>query len=210
MKKTVLLVLTLAFALFVFTACGQTQSASSESERTFDPSQAKIMGDVFPYAGEGETQSAYSETEYVLVFTVDDTYYRAVAKMPEDVSKDVWAIDFEDEEKDQKIQDLISPLEIDSLENLTEQMPKQEELDELIGKTGQELFDDGWTYWSYDLESMEAGLNHGAYAFTVAFEYDGEQMENTDDFDFYEEFKDLKVKSVTLSGLGDAANPEME
>ena len=34
-------------------------------------------------------------------------------------------------------------------------------------------------------------------------------MRNSD-FDFYEEFKDLKVKSVTFTGLGDAANPDTE
>ena len=58
---------------------------------------------------------------------------------------------------------------------------------------------------SYNLEDMEAGLYHGPFSFNVKFAYDGEQMENTDDFDFYEEFKDLKVSSVTYEGLGDAS-----
>ena len=42
----------------------------------------------------------------------------------------------------------------------------------------------------------------------VKFAYDGEPMENTDDFDFYEAFKDLEVLSVTYDGLGDATNLE--
>ena len=86
----------------------------------------------------------------------------------------------------------------------------QEELDKNVGKTGQELFDDGWTYWYYNLEDMEAGLYYKDFAYTVRFEYDGEPMVNSDDFDFYEEFKDLKVSSVTFDGLGDAAVLEEE
>ena len=111
---------------------------------------------------------------------------------------------------DAAVEKLLAPLEVTSLTNLSEQIPPQEELDKLVGKTGQELFDDGWTYWFYDLDEMKAGLNSGLFAYEVLFDYDGEPMENTDDFDFYEEFKDLKVKSVTFTGLGDAANPDTE
>ena len=34
----------------------------------------------------------------------------------------------------------------------------------------------------------------------------GEPLENDDDFDFYENFKDLKIRSVTYEGLGDATD----
>ena len=174
----------------------------------FDPSQVKVLGDVFPYAGEGDLQEAYTETQYVIVFTEDDNYYRVYADLPKDVSEAIWAIDFDDEDKDQKIRDLISPLEISKLENLTEQIPPQEELDKLVGKTGQELFDDGWEYWYYDLDEMEAGLNYGPFSYTGLVDYDGPKMKNSDDFDFYAEFKDLTVKSVAFEGIGDATDLE--
>ena len=51
-------------------------------------------------------------------------------------------------------------------------------------------------------------MNHGAFAYTVKFEYKGKQMQNTDDFDFYDKFKNLKVSSVKFEGLGDATNLE--
>ena len=121
-------------------------------------------------------------------------------------SEAVWAIEFDDEDKDQKVRDLVSPLEVARLENLTEQIPSQEELDKLVGKTGQDLFDDGWDYYYYNLDEMEAGLNHGPFAYIVKFAYEGEPMVNSDDFDFYEAFKDLPVTSVTYDGIGDAAN----
>ena len=203
MKKIAALVLTIAVALFVFTACGESGNNGSGAAGDFDPSQLKTLGDVFARADEDEYQEAYSETDYIFAFVVDGVYYRAVAEMPKDVSDAVWAIE-PGENSIQKVRDLVSPLEVAYVENLSEQIPGQEELDKLIGKTGQDLFDDGWTYWYYDLDDMEAGLNHGAFAYTVLFAYDGEQMENTDDFDFYEAFNDLPVASVTFAGLGDA------
>ena len=211
-RKLVLLIMVLA-AAFMITACGQ-ESGENGSEGTeagskaFDPAQVKTLGDLFAYENDGEHQEGFSEEKYVYVLEQDGVYYRAAVDLPEDVSEALWAIEFDDEDRDQKVRDLVSPLEIKNLENLNEQIPSQEELDKLVGKTGQDLFDDGWSQSGYDLEEMQAWMNHGPFAYVVKFEYDGEPMVNTDDFDFEKEFKDLKVKSVEYDGIGDAANPE--
>ena len=86
----------------------------------------------------------------------------------------------------------------------------QEELDKLVGKTGQYLMDEGWDYNYYNLVDMETGMTHKEFSYTVIFEYDGEPMENTDDFDFWENFKDLVIKSVKCDGIGDATYIEEE
>ena len=215
MKKIIILVCVITAAIFMLTACKKTEpvqngsSASSEnagstaasvSSGSFDPSAVKTMGDILPY-------EAYSEKQFVYVFEADGVYYRAKAALTKEAADMVWGEEY-DEERDQKVRELISKLEIDSIENLSEQVPTQEELDKLIGKTGQELFDDGWTDFGYDLSEMNANMYHGDFAYIVHFEYEGEQMVNTDDFDFYEAFKDLKVGSVKFDGLGNAANPE--
>ena len=220
MKKLSALFVTCVLFLALFTACspagkaeqgggsasGNAEQNSGSPSGAFDPSQVKTMGDVFAYAGEGDNQEAFSEEKYVYVLGIDGTYYRATADMPKDVSDQVWAVEFDDEDRDQKIKDLIAPLEVSSFENLSEQIPPQEELDKLVGKTGQELFDEDWDYSYYNLDDMHTSLYYGPFSYEVVFEYDGEPMENTDDFDFYEAFKDLKVSSVTFEGLGDAAN----
>ena len=219
MKRLFVLLLTVMLAAFMVTACGQSggsgEDASSDSAADsssaaadFDPSSVKTMGDFIAYAVDDNYQEAYTETQYVFAFDFGGTYYRAVADLPEDVSKALWEIEFDDADKDQKVRDLVAPLELASLENLSEGIPSQEELDKLVGKKGQELFDDGWSYNYYNLEEMEAGLDKGPYSYVVAFDYDGEQMENTDDFDFYEEFKDLTVKSITCEGVGNASYTE--
>lgn len=210
MKKILSMLLMTVLVLSLLAACGRAVPGGAASapadSGSFDPAAVKTMGDVFSYEDPEQQRESYSETYYVFVFQADGNWYRAVADLPQDVSETLWAIDFFDENRDQKIRDLISPLAVRSLENLSEQIPAQEELDGYVGKTGQILFDEGWTYWYYNLDDMEAGLYHGPFSYKALFEYDGEPMENTDDFDFYEEFKDLVILSVTCDGIGDAAN----
>ena len=170
MRKKLALILVIAMVLAVFAGCGSSGNGNgsgggeeSSAAVSFDPAQVKTMGDVFAAADEDNYQDLYTDTTYIYVFYVGDVCYRAVADMPADVSEAVWAIEFDDEDKDQKVRDLVSPLEVARLENLTEQIPSQEELDKLVGKTGQDLFDDGWDYYYYNLDEMEAGLNHGPF-----------------------------------------------
>lgn len=204
MKKLFSLGLALVVAIFVFTGCIKFGNSGTSK---FDPEQLKTMKDVFAYSNSENSKRGYTEKNYVFVFSVNGVYYRAVAELPEDISAAIWKIDFFDEEKNQKVKDLVSPLEV-KIENLSKQIPSQEELNKLVGKVGQELFDDGWTYWFYDLKNMTTGMNHGAFAYTVKFEYNGTQMQNTDDFDFYDKFKDLRVSSVKFEGLGNVTNLE--
>ena len=74
-----------------------------------------------------------------------------------------------------------------------------------IGKTGQDLENDGWTTgYGYNLESMEFFLEKGPFAYTVTFA-SGQTLTNSDDFDVFETIRPLVIKSVECTGLGDAA-----
>lgn len=210
MKKMLTFAITGLLAVSLLGGCGGGNSAAPDGGPENSPAaeavpvdQMKTMGDAFTYES---SQSAFSEGEYVYVFEADGVYYRAVAEMPADVSAAVWEIDFFDEARDEKIHALVAPLEISRLENLSEQILPQEELDGWVGKTGQDLLDDGWTNWGYNLESMEFWMYHGPFSYTVVFDYDGPQMENTDEFDWEEAVKPLTIQSVTFDSLGDAAN----
>ena len=210
MKRILSMLLTAVLVLAVLTACGKAPETANadpgSAPASFDPSHVKTMGDVFLYEDKDQPHEGFTEKHFVFVFQVDGNYYRAVAELPQDVSEAIWSIHFFEEDRDQKVKDLVSPLAVLSLENLTEQIPAQAQLDSYAGKTGQDLFDEGWTYWYYNLDEMEAGMNYGPFSYVVTFDYDGEPMVNSDDFDFYEEFKDLTVRSVRYEGLGDATD----
>ena len=98
-------------------------------------------------------------------------------------------------------------MKIAKIENLSDAVPTQEELDKLVGKTGEELLEDNWYSSGYDLDSMEFTMGHGLFLYTVTFEG---KVEVTDDFDENEAIKPLKVKSVVYYDLGDTTNLDVQ
>ncbi len=207
MKKTMALFLSLILILAVFSGCvkntdGETNPSVNSSA---DINSFKTIGDIIN-SGIDSIQSANTDRYYIYVFQAGQEYYRAVSNITPEISQSLFDLDFDDKNYDSKLNKIISPLEIDKLENLSDTVIPQEELDKLVGKTGEELINDGWNAgMGYNLETMEFYLNKGAFEYTVVF--DG-KLENSDDFDEEEAIKPLVVKSVTLNGIGDATNVE--
>ena len=91
------------------------------------------------------------------------------------------------------------------IENLSAQIPSQETLDALIGKTGEELLNDGWTCegWTFEgqnLNELVFHLNHGPFAYDVTFDGTEDLPEDFDEANL----NPLTVASITCSGIGDA------
>lgn len=234
MKKSISLAIISLLAIFSLVACSgtnnkvsqeanaktesetQTEAPTTEVVEVFVPDYSKFnldnmktMGDIFAFRfeeGQGNYQDSVTENKFIAVLNINNIYYRAIADITKDVSDTLMQCDFS--ERDSKIKELIYPLPIKTLENLNDKIPSQDELNKLIGKTGKELFDDGWTYMYFNVEDVSAGLYHGDYLFDVVFEYEGEPMKNSDDIDFYETYKDFKVKSIKYTDIGNATNVE--
>ena len=165
-------------------------------ETPVDLDQVTTLGQVLGLPDYG---SASYGKRYVYAFEQDDVIYRAVADFPEEIADAYYALDWDDEEYETKKRELIGQLEVLRIENLTESAPSQEEMDALVGKTVQELFDEGWYNSGWNFEDMVLYMNHGIYSFNLGFE-----TEITD----YSEFDDddlgpLVVTSVEYTGLGD-------
>ena len=207
MKKTMALILSLVLILAVFSGCAKNtdRETNPSVNSSADINSFKTIGDIIN-SGIDSIQSANTDRYYIYVFQAGQEYYRAVSNITPEISQSLFDLDFDDKNYDSKLNKIISPLEIDKLENLSDTVIPQEELDKLVGKTGEELINDGWNAgMGYNLETMEFYLNKGAFEYTVVF--DG-KLENSDDFDEEEAIKPLVVKSVTLNGIGDATNVE--
>ncbi len=211
MKKILALLCLTALILTALTACGSAgtgaqETAAPASAESVDPESFKVMEDVYALVEKTgcDHEESYSDTRYAYAFEANGSTYRVWVDLPQDVSEKLWAIDWSDT-KDQEVRELMGPMEFTGMENISEKIPSQQEMDALVGKKGGELFEEGWTYWYYNLEDMEAGLTHGPFNFMVRFAYDGEPMINSDDFDFYAEFEDLTVESVTFDSIDSAA-----
>ena len=138
--------------------------------------------------------------KYVYAFEQDGDYYQAVADMSQEAFDEVMSLDYMDKQYADKLKALISPLSVISIRNLSESEPTEEELASLVGKTGEELFSEGWSNSGWDLDSMTFFMNHGAYSYNMVME--GEVTKGIGEFE-EQDIKPLVVKSVTYEGIGD-------
>ena len=225
MKKALCILLALA-AVLLLAGCGKKQAAepapgapkadtphagsageAGSAEEAISPTAAidsfVTLADAFAAAEPDNYQAATYEDRYVYVFLFDDTYFRVTAPLSAEVYDRLSAIDiFADDAKEQESA-ILSPLAIETRENVTAMIPVQAELDRWVGKTGGDLLDDGWYITGYYLDEALFYMNSGMFEYTVTV--DG-KLTYTDDFDEYEAIRPLTVKSVVFTALGDATN----
>lgn len=208
MKKSIVSVLSLLIVLCLFAACGKKESndpTPTNNVPASDTLSVETIGEALALKGEGEFQSATLGKAYVVVFEKDGVYWRVIAELTPEQHDALFALDILDEDHETKEKELVSPLTVTKIENLNEKKLSDDDMTALVGKTGAELFDSGWTTgMGYDLESMEFYLEYAPFMYTVTFEKQ-EQLENTDDFDQEAAVASLKVVSVSFSGLGNSA-----
>lgn len=210
MKKVLSSVLTLVLVLAVFAGCSKnpadTNTPSGSSNASVD--SLKTIGDILALNLDGENQYATYGSKFIYVFETDGTVYRAITSVNETTEQALFDLDYADPDHDKKMADIVSPLEIETLENLSENILPQEELDKLVGKTGADLLSDGWKTGSgYNTDTMEFWLDYKAIQYTVVF--DGSVDSEAEDFDEEEAIKPLVIKSVTYTGFGDATDIEL-
>lgn len=164
----------------------------------------RTVGDLFKNVA--EQQSMTMDGIYVYAFELGGSWYRAVAEMPTETFDAYMALDFSDEQYDEKAQALLGDLAITRIEDLNQAVPTQEQLDALVGKTFGELLEDGWSFDGYNFEDMEFTGRHDISEYILVME--GEVKDRVDFTD--EDLADLKVVSAKYCGLGDLTNMDYE
>ena len=201
-KRLIAILLAAVCLCAMLAACGKTNGPGTPAADTLD---VKTIGDAMALAAEGTAQNATYENAFVYVFEKDGTYWRLTAALTEEQSAALWELDILDEDYDGKQKELVSPLAVTKCENLNEKKLTDDEMKALVGKTGEDLLNDGWiSGMGYNLDTMEFYLEKAPFSYTVVFEAQ-EKLENTDDFDEEEAIRPLKVVSVTFDGLGNTA-----
>ena len=174
-------------------------SSGFEGETVSDVNDAKTMGDVLGLPSYG---TASLNGYFVYAFELNGTLYRAVAPITQELSDQIFELDFDDPEYEEKYNALVAPLAIDHIDDLNAMMPPQEELDAYIGKTVGEMMDEGWEYgWGYNLDEKTISMSYGLFSYNVG--YEGELDNGNGEIELEEEdFRPLTVTSVAYEGLG--------
>lgn len=211
---------TLAFgmmlALGLLSACGGQQASSGSGSAadtpaasTVDASSWKTLGDALA-AKTDDVSSGWDDEYYIVAFKSGDSLFRVVAKSEEGIQDKTSELDFLADDYNDKLLEVIGGLEIVSVEDLTAEVPTQEQLDAMVGKTGQELLDDGWAFESYYMtggDETAATFTRGYVACNVTFDakVDTEKADSDVNGD---SLKDAKVTLAENAGVsGDATDP---
>lgn len=181
-SRTVATMLAMALAVAPLAACGgqATQGGGTEDTATeqtqaatIDVSSWKTLGDALAYdTGENNT-AGWDDEHYITVFSTVGPVVRVVAKMDADVREKMYDLDSTQDDYDQKFLEVMGGLPLESAEDLTSQKLTQEELDAYVGKTGQDLIDDGLAfedYWMYGGDQTGVTFAKGFLAYHATFD----------------------------------------
>ncbi len=203
MKKAIAFITVVVLALSLLAACGG--NAPAKTDAASDASSVKTIGEALALADEGSEQYSLYDNYFVCVFEKDGKSIRLTAALTGEQSDALWALDVVDDDYETKLRELVSGLAVIKSEDLSALKLRDDELQALIGKTGGDLIDDGWTSGSgCNLYEMEFYLEYPPYSYVVKFESD-EPIEDADIEDELEAIRPLKIVSVRFDGLGQSA-----
>jgi len=157
-----------------------------EPEVVADPSSWKTLADVLSLETDSR-ESSWDEKSYTYIFDYAGTQWLVKAAFSKDLNDAVSAIDFHAEDRQEQINAILGPCEIQKVIDLCSLALPQEELDQWVGKTGQDLLDAGWVYNGYysDGNGVRICMVNGDFQYQVAFAEElvmpqvfGEQPEN--------------------------------
>lgn len=220
-KKMAALVLAATIACMMLVACsgqqtGSSSSASSSAAASSSAEQSasstaagvdisgwKTLGDALA-AATGKPGSGGDEKTYVAVFEVGDSFVRVVAKMEPGLYDKIRALDYGSDDYDKKFAELAGGLAIESAEDITSGKLSQDALDAYVGKTGQDLMDDGFEFSSYYMfagDETGASMDKGFFSYGVTF--DAKVPEDKAE-DQGASIKDATVKAIQFVGVADS------
>lgn len=179
-KKVVTAALCLALSAVPLAACsGQKADDAADggasapsAQAAIDSSSWKTLGDALSAQTESMS-SGWDNNYYVSVFKAGDSLIHVVAKMDPEAAARMDEVDWTSPDADEQIKEAIGMIELISAEDITDQVIGQDELDKLVGKTGQDLVDEGWTfanYFMYGGDETAATFENGSLAYSFTFD----------------------------------------
>ena len=220
MKKTIetltAAALTLTLLAAPLAACSGTtadsDSGSSTTEQTADVdiSSWKTIGDAIAASSERPSYG-WDENYFLGEFHVDDRIIRVVATSDAATLEQTYDLEFDAEDYDEKFDAIVGALEIVSAEDITDDRLTEDDLAALVGKTGKELVDDGFSFGYYDWYGSEEGcgavMSKGYFSYSVSFDASVSESETEDGG---EAIMDATVtEAVCVGTSNDALDPTL-
>ena len=158
----------------------------------------QTIGDACTAAPDGH--AATSGSQFIYIIENDDMIMRFIGNMSLETTKAIYGLDLFADDYDRQRAELVRDVRIARADDLKQDIPAQETLDTMIGKTGKELIDGGYekTGWSVIGDTGEFTFTKGDYEFIVVFE---DQLSEDTDYDEEGALDAFTVRSIRYSGL---------
>lgn len=162
------------------------QQAEAKPQEEADSSSWKTLADVLSLETDSR-EATWDEHSYICIFRYAGTEWLVRAAFSKELDDAVRTVDFLAEDRKEQINAIIGACEITTVIDLRSLAIPQDELDQWIGKTGQDLLDAGWEYNGYhsDGTGLHICMVNGDFQYLVSFAEEltmtqvfGEQPEN--------------------------------
>lgn len=214
--NAIAIMLALSLCIAPLTACGgqsqttDAESATSEQASTGttqlpDLSSWKTLGDALAYDDGTNSSASWDESHYLTMFDIGDSTVFVVAKMDAQTYDAYSQISAADENYEQETRDCLGGLELVSAEDVTSLRLDRGTLDTYVGKTGQDLFDDGFDfedYWGYGGDETGVTMAKGLFAYNVTFDAHVDEEQVSDEG---EGIKNATIQTIEYVGASNSA-----
>ena len=179
------------------TAVAEMVYAPTQGDAEPEDTDMSTLGDYLDLGAENGL-SSYSSERYVYGYVLDGVPVRVTAEMTEEIYDALWDLEFDDD-YDKNFRALIEDLPVVSVENLSDEMISQEELDAFVGMKGKDVLAQGFNLngYSYSDEETLFFMENGLFDYTFEFE---EIIEDDVD-DPYDLVDGMTVKAAWCSGM---------
>ena len=195
--KRLLLVVVCISLMFTISAC---RKAESEKEKTGAVGlEFNTVADAYAVDAREQLDSLEKE-HYVYIFKDNGALIRVIADLPKDVLDKVDSLDMDDEDYDNKKRELLKPLKVIKVEDLSNRLLSDQQLSDLKGKTGKDLLNEGFKVFAYygDEGGSQVVMDKLVAQYIVTFEDPdhkiGDDVENKD-------IKKLEIVNAQYYGL---------
>lgn len=176
------LALAMSLAALPLAACGNTSSSDADANESapassqsaeVDPSSWTTLADAFATADLDNLNYGYNEDCFVCISVHGESYVRTVAQMTDETYDKLCNLDMGAEDYNEQFAAIAGELELIEAKDVTSELISQEDIEQYVGKTGQELADDGFAFSSYFMyggEQTGAELEKDSFSYMFTFD----------------------------------------
>ncbi len=211
------LTIALALAALPLSACGNAASTdggasepapAASQDAPIDVSSWTTLRDALSVADTNDLSYGYDGNYFVCVFNSGTSTIRAVGKCQPGIDGAFADLDMGADDYLEKVTEIVGDFELVEAADITDELMSQEDVEQYVGKTGQELVDAGFVFSYYNMyggEQTGADMDNGYYSYSFTFDTQVSEEQAETDSEGSLILDAVVVEAQSLGNLSNAA-----